>query len=262
MHQATCRTIVAIIPARGGSKGIPHKNTALLNGRPLIDYTIQAALGSRNIGGTYVTSDSDPILEVARRSGTEVIKRPDELSTDTARSESAVKHAVSHMRSVKNIDPQIIVLLQPTSPLRNSEDIDLAFEAFFRSGADALISGAEPKIHPLKQMIIAQDGTLKTLTEDRTTPSRARQLLPRAFQPNGAIYIIETEAFLRTGLFITDNTIPYFMDESKSIDIDTPDDLDKAERYLLAMQSAPTQRECSDLSVRPAVGSAAVGDRR
>jgi CMP-N-acetylneuraminic acid synthetase len=161
-----------------------------------------------------------------------------------------------------NIDPQIIVLLQPTSPLRNSEDIDLAFEEFFRSGADALISGTEPKIHPLKQMIIAQDGTLKTLTEDRTVPSKARQLLPRAFQPNGAIYIITTEMFLRTGLFIPDNTIPYYMDESKSIDIDTPEDLDKAERRLRAMQSTRIQRACSDLSVRPAVGSAAAGDTR
>jgi CMP-N,N'-diacetyllegionaminic acid synthase len=262
MHQATSRTIVAIIPARGGSKGIPHKNTALLNGRPLIDYTIQAALGSRNIGGTYVTSDSEAILEMARRLGAGAIKRPDELATDTASSESVVKHAISHMRSVMKVDPHIIVLLQPTSPLRNSEDIDLAFAAFFRSRANALISGMEPKLHPLKQMIIAQDGTLKTLTEDRTAPSKARQLLPRAFQPNGAIYIIETEVFLRTGLFVTDKTVPYYMDESKSIDIDTPEDLDKAERCLLAMQSAPTQRECTDLSVRPAAGSAAAGDTR
>jgi CMP-N,N'-diacetyllegionaminic acid synthase len=242
MHRTTSRTIVAIIPARGGSKGIPHKNTALLNGRPLIDYTIQSALKSLNIGGTYVTSDSDAILEIARRSGAGAIKRPDELATDTASSESAVKHAVSHMRSVMNIDPHIVVLLQPTSPLRDSEDIDHAFEAFFRSGTDALISGTEPKIHPLKQMIVAQDGTLKTLTEDRTTPSRARQLLPRAFQPNGAIYIIETEVFLRTELFITDNTIPYYMDESKSIDIDTPEDLDKAERCLQAIRSSVERR--------------------
>ena len=208
----------------------------------MIEYSIQSALGSRYIEGTYVTSDSDAILEIAGRSGAGIIKRPDEFATDTASSESAVRHAVLYMRSVMNVDPRIIVLLQPTSPLRDSGDIDQAFEAFFQSRANALISGMEPKIHPLKQMIIAEDGKLKTLTEDRMAPFKARQLLPRAFQPNGAIYIIETELFLKTGLLITDNTIPYFMDESKSIDIDTPEDWAQAARRLQTMKSSGGQR--------------------
>jgi CMP-N,N'-diacetyllegionaminic acid synthase len=232
MFDSEKQHIISIIPARGGSKGILHKNIALLNGIPLIDYTIKASLGSSYIRGTYVTSDSDDILSVAQKTGAAVIKRPAPLATDTARSESAIMHAINFIQSEEGSCPDVIILLQPTSPLRDSEDIDRAFECFFSSNADALISGIEPAINPLKQMLVGEDGMLKTLTEDRTTPFQARQLLPRAFQPNGAIYIIRAELFMKTGLLIGGRTMPFYMDETKSLDIDTPADLEEAARLL------------------------------
>lgn len=222
----------AIIPARGGSKGIAYKNIVLLNDRPLIDYTIKASLGSRFITETYVTSESDKILSVAGQSGAKLIKRPAELATDTATSESAMIHAIEYLSSQTGTVPEITVLLQPTSPLRDAEDIDRAFELFFSSRADALISGTEPDINPLKRMLVREDGMLKTITEDRMAPFKARQLLPRAFGPNGAIYIIKTAIFMQTGMLLTGNTIPFYMDKAKSHDIDTMADLEQAAQML------------------------------
>lgn len=224
--------VAAIIPARGGSKGIPYKNIVLLNDRPLIDYTIKASLESRFITETYVTSDCDKILSVAGQSGAKLIKRPAELATDTATSESAMIHAIEYLSSQTGTVPEITVLLQPTSPLRDAEDIDEAFELFFSSRADALISGTEPDVNPLKQMLVREDGMLKTITEDRMAPFKARQLLPRAFGPNGAIYIIKTAIFIQTGVLLTDNTIPFYMDRAKSLDIDTVADLEEAAQLL------------------------------
>ena len=242
MFNTDSQYIVSIITARGGSKGIPRKNIALVAGRPLIDYTIQASLGSHFITETYVTSDSDEILAVAGQSGARTIKRPAELATDTASSESAILHAIEQIKAEKGHCPDIFILLQPTSPLRDSDDIDSAFETFFKTKANALISGTEPAVNPLKQMIVSEDGTLKTLTDDPSVPFKARQLLPRAFEPNGAIYIIKTELFLKTELLIGDRTIPFYMDASKSLDIDTPQDLKEAAELLETLHSLGPKR--------------------
>lgn len=224
--------IISIITARGGSKGIPNKNIVPLNGRPLMDYTITASLKSRFITETYVTSDCDNILSMADRLGARLIKRPAELASDSARSESAMIHALQYLELQTGTMPEITVLLQPTSPLRDADDIDHAFELFFSSNADALISGTEPDVNPLKQMLVGSDGMLKTLTEDRMAPFKARQLLPRAFAPNGAIYIIKTSIFLQTGILLTDNTVPFYMDKAKSLDVDTLADMEEAGRLL------------------------------
>jgi CMP-N,N'-diacetyllegionaminic acid synthase len=232
MFNTSGQYIVSIITARGGSKGIPRKNIALVGGRPLIDYTIKASLGSHYITDTYVTSDSDEILAVAGKSGARPIKRPAELATDTASSELAIMHAVNQIQAQTGRCPEVFILLQPTSPLRDSQDIDKAFETFFEAGADALISGIEPQVNPLKQMIVSEDGSLKTLTDDPTVPFKARQLLPRAFQPNGAIYIIKTELFIKTELLIGDRTVPFYMDEIKSIDIDTEADIEEVQKII------------------------------
>lgn len=221
-------TVAAIIPARGGSKGIPRKNLVPLCGRPLIAYTIRAALESRSVTETFVTSDCAEILAAARQAGAQTIRRPDALATDEASCEAAVLHALDFLRDQRGYAPEVIVLLQPTSPLRQAGDIDEAFAHFRSSGADALISGTEPESHPLKQMLVAADGTLSALTDDPTAPFRSRQFLPRAFKPNGAIYIIRTDSFRRTGLFFGERTVPFYMEREKSIDIDTAADLEKA----------------------------------
>jgi CMP-N,N'-diacetyllegionaminic acid synthase len=232
MFNTSGQFIVSVITARGGSRGIPYKNIALVAGRPLIDYTIRASLESPFINETYVTSDCDRILAVSKDSGARLIKRPAELAADTSRSESALLHAVEQIKIEKGCYPDVFILLQPTSPLRDSQDIDKAFETFYEAKADALISGIEPAINPLKQMLVGEDGMLKTLTDDPSAPFKARQLLPRAFQPNGAIYIVKTKLFIKTGMFIAERTVPFYMDEVKSLDIDTPQDLEEARRWL------------------------------
>jgi CMP-N,N'-diacetyllegionaminic acid synthase len=241
MFNTSGQFIVSVITARGGSRGIPYKNIALVAGRPLIDYTIRASLESHYIAETYVTSDCDRILAVSKDSGARLIKRPSELATDTASSESAILHAIEQIKAEKGCYPEVFILLQPTSPLRDSQDIDKAFEVFFQTKADALISGIEPAVNPLKQMLVGENGMLRTLTEDISVPFKARQLLPRAFQPNGAIYIIKTELFIKTGLLIGGRTVPFYMDEFKSLDIDTPADMKEAARLLEINQTVKNE---------------------
>lgn len=133
------KRVLAIIPARGGSKGIPKKNIIDLAGKPLIAWTIEASYCSKYITKTIVSSDSDEILEVAKNHNSNILKRPDELATDISSSEIVVKHAIENMEEKFDY----IVLLQPTSPLRDTTDIDCAFENLFCSNATALISVCE-----------------------------------------------------------------------------------------------------------------------
>jgi CMP-N,N'-diacetyllegionaminic acid synthase len=211
--------VLAIIPARGGSKGLPGKNISPLNGLPLIAYSIEAARQSKFVDHCIVTSDCPTILEVARNYGSDIIRRPDELANDTASSESAVSHAIS-----KFADYDLILLLQPTSPLRTYRDIDLSIEALVQSNATALISVFEPKHTPFKCFKLAEGGYLTGLV-DNNSPFMRRQDLPMALMPNGAIYLIYKDEFLLNESFFTEMTIPYIMSETQSIDIDTSDDL-------------------------------------
>ncbi len=222
--------ILSIIPARGGSKGIPRKNIIDLNGKPLIAWTIEASLKSRYITKTVVSSDDNEILEVSKKYGANVLKRPDDLATDTSSSQSVVEHTITELEKV-NEKYDYLVLLQPTSPLRDRNDIDEAFETLFEKNATALISVKEYDNKILKAFIDNQEGFIEGV-RNNTYPFIRRQDLPKVYMSNGAIYIIKAEKFMKCKSFWTEKTVKYVMDNTKSMDIDTKEDLEKIRKFL------------------------------
>ena len=222
-------SILAIIPARGGSKGIPYKNIIEIGGKPLIAWSIKAALDSRQITKTLVSSDDDQILAIANAHGAQTLQRPEHLSGDEAGSEGLIVHAIKEeIRAGNSYD--YAMLLQPTSPLRGTQEIDEAITLLLNSKAKALISVYTPEHTPYKAFKLSDRGYLEGLVDNKT-PFMRRQNLPQTFMPNGAIYLIETAQFLKTGsLFCEDGTIAYEMSREKSIDIDTMEDVKMVEK--------------------------------
>ncbi len=211
--------VLAIIPARGGSRGLRDKNIAVIHGVPLLAYSIKAARESRYVDLCVVSSDSPKILKVAEDYGAEALQRPDELASDTASSESAVTHAIS---AYPGFD--LILLLQPTSPQRTAADVDAAIELLVEGGATALISVYEPKHTPFKCFKLVDNGFLEGLVDNKT-PFMRRQDLPVALMPNGSIFLIYKKAYEVDEAFFTDRTIPFMMGIESSADIDNQQDL-------------------------------------
>ena len=187
---------LAIIPARGGSKGIIRKNLLPLAGKPLIAWTIEASLNSEYITHTLVSSDDDEILRVAQSHGAEVLKRPSSLATDNASSESVVTHALNHTAHM----PDFVVLLQPTSPLRGAQDIDDAVDYLQTTRASALISVSPSKHNAFKAFKQDENGFL-TGAFDNLSPFMPRhQLPPRTALAPAAQTLSQPTAFLRQKL--------------------------------------------------------------
>ncbi len=221
--------VLALIPARGGSKGVPRKNLAPLGGRPLIAWTIEAALASTCIDRLILSSDDAEIIAAARAAGCEApFVRPAELAGDTARSVDVIHHA---MAWAEDADPQpydYLVLLQPTSPLRIAADIDACIRVCQGSGAPAAVTVAEPAETPYWTYRRDPEGRLAPLLPLSPQPTR-RQDLPQAFQINGAVYVARWD-FMRTAeSFLVPDTRGVEMPLERSIDIDTPLDLRYAE---------------------------------
>ena len=225
------KKILAIIPARGGSKSIPKKNIVSLAGKPLIAWTIEAALRSKHINKVVVSSDSDEILAVAKKYGAEQIKRPAHLATDKALPEPVVHHVLDHLKKKEKYLPGVLIYLQPTSPLRTFKDIDEAFNKFFNSKATAAISVYELDKKYLKAFLVNKDGFLKGSVNDEY-PFMNRQMLPSIYMPNGAIYIITRKVFIKFGRLLSDKTIPYIMPTEKNLDLDTHRDLIELRKYF------------------------------
>lgn len=221
--------VVSIIPARGGSKGLPGKNIIDLDGKPLIAWTIEASLKSKYITKTVTSSDDDKILEIAKQFGSEILKRPEELSLDTTPSEPVIEHVLKSIENIEEYD--YLVLLQPTSPLRNEKDIDKSIELLVEKKASALISTKEIDNKILKVFKNDGNGYLEGIANN-TYPFMRRQDLPKTFMPNGAIYIVNINEFLKTKKLFTDKTISFEMTEKKSYDIDTLEDLQVCSEIL------------------------------
>ena len=224
------KKVLSIIPARGGSKGLPRKNIIDLAGKPLIAWTIEASLNSKYITKTIVSSDDKEILDISTKYGSEVIKRPNNLSSDVATSESVVRHAIDYLESMGEVF-DIVILLQPTSPLRNCKDIDSAFEVMFDSSATAVISTCEFDNKILKTFIESSNGFLEGISNNKY-PFMRRQDLPKVYMSNGSIYIIDTKTFKNVNSFMTDKTLNYLMPKKGSVDIDSSDDLIQVEKIL------------------------------
>ncbi|MBO8161753.1 MAG: acylneuraminate cytidylyltransferase family protein [Thermosipho sp. (in: Bacteria)] len=220
--------VLAFIPARGGSKGVPKKNIRLLAGKPLIAYSIEQAKESKYISRIIVSTESEEIAEIAREWNAEVIKRPEELARDETPTIDTIIHALDYLKKEENYTPDIVVLLQPTSPLRTSEDIDSAIELFLNiQDCLSLVSVTEFD-HPPFWAIKIEDNLLKPLFGKEYFRMR-RQELPKAYRPNGAIFISTPKVLRKYKTFYTPKTIAYIMPPERSVDIDTEFDFLLAE---------------------------------
>jgi CMP-N,N'-diacetyllegionaminic acid synthase len=223
---------VGIIPARGGSKGIPGKNLKPAAGKPLIAWTIETALAATLLDRVIVSTDSAEIADVARRYGAEVpFIRPADLAQDHTPGIEPVLHAVQWLEENEGYQPDIIVLLQPTSPLRIPEDIDSAIELIQEKRADAIVSVTPAEAHPYWMKQIDDSGRMTDFIK-LDQPIDRRQDLPELYTVNGAIYVARYEVLMQQKTFDTDNTFSLVMPPERSLDIDTPWDLYLADLIL------------------------------
>ena len=227
---AVTRKFIAVIPARGGSKGLPGKNMAILGGKPLIQWTIEAALGCEFIDDVVVSSDSNEILNFARSCNVEAVKRPMALATDDAATAPVITHALRTCDGDNFSENDYLVLLQPTSPLRTSYHIEEAISVLSEQACDGVISVCRIPRTNLKAFYLSE-GFLKGAVNNEAPFSR-RQDLPQAFAANGAIYISNIVSFLETESLLSEKTVPFIMDAENSIDIDTADDLKLASKLI------------------------------
>lgn len=220
----------ALIPARGGSKGIRLKNLARIAGKTLLQYAVDAARVSGVVERIIVSSDSDPILDAARALGVESLRRPADLATDSATADGVVAHFIDAL-DLQQHGATPVIYLQPTSPLRTGADVAAATRIWQETNARCVISVFEPAHHPAKSFRMDEGGML-TGMYGSDAPFTPRQQLPRAFLPNGAIYVFSVEAFLAKGRIPREQLAPFVMQPRHSIDVDTLDDLAHAESYL------------------------------
>jgi N-acylneuraminate cytidylyltransferase/CMP-N,N'-diacetyllegionaminic acid synthase len=214
--------ILGIIPARGGSKSVPNKNIAAVAGRPLIAYTIRAALEARCIDRLIVSTDSEEIAEVACSLGAEVpFLRPPELARDSTAGIAPILHAIRWLDRNESYRPGLVACLQPTSPLRTARDIDAAVGLALDRNAEAVVSVAPVCSHPYWMKQIDAAGRLLDAAA-LPRPFKQRQELPRLYALNGAIYLARRDVLLDHETWYTERTFAYIMPPERSLDIDTP----------------------------------------
>lgn len=220
-------TCTAIITARGGSKGLPGKNIRHLNGKPLILHTVDAALNSGAFSRIIVSSDSEEILSICQKPDIETIERPEELATDTASSLDVIDHVVKKAKIEGSC-----CLLQPTSPLRTADHIRDAWKIFESSKCSSLVSVVTPDEPPQKALILnPESGNIEPLI-NKASLTAPRQILPRTFFPNGAIYFFNAQNFGESKDLFSAPLSVYEMTKADSLDIDTLQDFKQAEEIL------------------------------
>ncbi|MEK4083226.1 acylneuraminate cytidylyltransferase family protein [Psychrobacillus sp. FSL K6-1415] len=218
--------ILAVIPARGGSKGLPRKNVLNLNGKPLIGWTIEAAQQSKYISKVILSSDDEEIIEVAKRMRCEVpFTRPASLAQDDSTSIDVVLHALEYLEGF-----DYVVLLQPTSPLRNVEDIDTCIKYVLEKNMDICVSVTESDKSPF-WMYWIKDEKLTPILSQKQMILR-RQELPISYVLNGAIYVAKVSKFLDVKTFFTEDTHSFVMPKERSLDIDDMNDFRLCEILL------------------------------
>ncbi len=236
--------ILAIIPARGGSKAIPLKNLAMLGGKPLLQYTIDAAKQSKLITRIILSSDHKEIIRYAHQQGIEVpFVRPAELARDTTPMIEVVEHAVKYLVNKESYRPDYIVLLQPTSPLRTAQHIDEALMLLLDSEADSVVSVVEVphQFNPYSVMLQQGNFLVPFLEFDETR--NLRQLKPLFYARNGpAVCALTYECLIQKKSLYGEKILPYVMDRAESIDIDDSWDLSIAE-YLLKIREGAIGRQ-------------------
>ncbi|QDC51248.1 acylneuraminate cytidylyltransferase family protein [Candidatus Methylopumilus universalis] len=226
------KLVLALIPGRGGSKGVKRKNLRVVLGKPLIEHTIQAASDSLNIDRIFVSSDDTEILELARENGVDAIKRASMAASDSATAVEVVYDFLKQIPEDLIVADPYIIYLQPTSPLRKAAHINAAFDVMISSRNDICISVTKLKKTPFKSYTLSVEGLLEPIFDEAMTNAN-RQSLPEVYCPNGAIYIFSLAKFLEHGAFPSNGGVPYIMSERDSVDIDTEEDLILLEKLCL-----------------------------
>lgn len=226
-------SVLALITARGGSKGLPRKNVLPVGGKPLIAWTIEAALASRCVSRVVLSSDDDEIMQVARSHGCEVpFRRPAELAGDLASSADVVAHALAQLPGHDHV-----LLLQPTSPLREAADIDAAFDLMQSHQAPACVSVCPVQESPYWMYRIEGGQQLRPLLPPASGAHR-RQDLPPVYMLNGALYLAGVDHFRQQRAFLGPGCAAYVMPRERSLDIDTAEDLALADEELSKKHSS------------------------
>ena len=208
-------SLLALIPARGGSKGIPRKNIRFFSGKPLLQWSIEAALLSSSVDQVVVSTDDPEIADIARAGGAEVpFLRPAELATDTASGIATVLHALQQLPEVSGV-----LLLQPTSPLRSVEDINGIIDLYQDGKNQSVVSVTPSHKHPAWMYGLTPDNVLQTFSEFPMVD--CRQQLPPAYVLNGALYVASRSFLEREESFLSPNTLGFVMPPERSVDIDT-----------------------------------------
>lgn len=219
--------VLAIIPARGGSKGIPKKNLSMVKGKTLLEWAINVAKAADVIDDIVVSTDDAEIEELARKCGAEVLgKRPESLSNDSAKTVDVIRYEIKQFHERKGWGPDIVVLLQPTQPFRTKNDLLGALETFLDFGGEGgVVSLSEVDTHPLLIRKFIDGKSIPILNMNSTV---RRQDFPKFWKVNGAVYINWARDYQTEGLSLNDNLHGYITSEWTKVDIDTQEDLEYA----------------------------------
>ncbi len=226
------KEVLAIIPARGGSKGIPRKNVTLLYGKPLLAYMIEAARGSNYITRLVVSTDDSEISSVSLQFGAEVVPRPEEISGDGDSSESALLHVLEHLEKAEQYQPDLVVFLQCTAPLTTTEDIDGTIQTFIESNADTAVA-----VVPFHYFLwkVTPDGDATGINHDKSTRYLRQDQDPQYLEA-GAVYVMRTAQFREIKHRFFGKTVLHIMPEEHQHEIDVPVDITIAEILLRERQ--------------------------
>jgi len=221
--------VLALIPARAGSKRLPKKNTLPLLGKPLISWSIESALKSKYIDEVVVSTDSEEIAAISRKLGAIVpFMRPEELAQDASTTNDVLLHCIEFYKSTHN-NFDIVVLLQPTSPMRTAQTIDAALQLFLDKNAKGIISVTECEHSPMWANTLPDDQSLEHFIRADVKGKRSQDL-PISYRLNGAIYIFDVASLIKEkGIFYSSGVYAFVMDQHQSVDIDTEVDFRYAE---------------------------------
>ncbi len=219
--------VVAIIPARGGSKGVPRKNVRAVAGRPLLAWSVADGLEAARVGRVYVSTEDAEIKRAAQAAGAAVIDRPADLAQDATSSEAALLQALDAIAAERGGDPRLVVFLQATCPLRTGADVDAAVELLERTGADSLVS-----VSPAHLFLWAeQDGQAVAVGRDWRERPR-RQDMPPRYRENGSIYVFKPWVLRQGHNRLGGKIVLFKMSEEAGVDIDSETDLEWADFLL------------------------------
>jgi CMP-N,N'-diacetyllegionaminic acid synthase len=229
-----CMRCLGVIPARGGSKSVPRKNIRLLAGKPLLQYTAEAALASRRLARVILSTDDEEVATVGRRCGLEApFLRPAELAQDSSPTLPVIQHAVRFLEAQEKDRYDCICLLQPTCPLRRADDIDGCVDLLERTGADAVVTVLRvPAEHNPHWVYFADDEGLLRLSTGEAEPIPRRQDLPPAFHREGSIYVTRRDVLMGSHSLYGRRLVGYPLNPETCVNIDEPADWERAEALL------------------------------